>query len=94
MAPQLLPGDIVVMDNFSSHKGPAGRATIEAAGASLLSLPPCRPDFNPIEKSFATTKALLRKAAQRTIDGLWTAIDGLIDTFTCAACRNCLTAAG
>jgi DDE superfamily endonuclease len=50
--PELEPGDIVVMDNLSSHKGPAVRAMIRAAGARLLYLPPYSPDFNPIEKAF------------------------------------------
>ena len=68
LAPELKPGDIVIMDNLSSHKGPAVRAAIEAAGAHLLYLPPYSPDFNPIENAFAKLKALLRKAAERTID--------------------------
>ena len=74
LLPELLPGDVVVMDNLSSHKGPAVRQAIEAAGASLLYLPPYSPDFNPIENAFAKLKALLRKAAARTVDGLSAAI--------------------
>ena len=62
------------MDNLSSHKGPSVRALIESAGATLLYLPPYSPDFNPIENAFAKLKALLRKAAERTIEGLWAAI--------------------
>jgi len=62
------------MDNLSSHKRPKVAALIEAAAASLLYLPPYSPDFNPIEKLFAKFKALLRKAAERTIEGLWNAI--------------------
>ena len=61
--PELRPGDTVVMDSLGSHKGPAVRTTIEAAGARLLYLPPCSPDFNPIENAFAKLKAVLRKAA-------------------------------
>jgi len=57
---ELRPGDIVIMDNLSSHKGPAVRQAIEAAGARLLFLPPYSPDFNPIENAFAKLKALLR----------------------------------
>jgi transposase len=68
---ELKPGDIVVMDNLGSHKGEAVRKAIEAAGARLLFLPPYSPDFNPIEKAFSKLKALLRKAAERTVDGLW-----------------------
>jgi transposase len=74
LAPELRPGDIVVMDNLASHKGPTTRALIEAAGAQLLFLPPYSPDFNPIENAFAKLKALLRSAAERTVDGLWNAI--------------------
>lgn len=64
---ELRRGDIVIMDNLSSHKGPRVRAMIEAAGASLFYLPPYSPDFNPIEHVFAKLKALLRKAAPRTM---------------------------
>jgi transposase len=75
-------GDIVVMDNLSSHKGPRVRAMIEAAEARLLFLPPYSPDFNPIENAFAKLKALLRKAAERTDAGLWTAAGRIVDTFS------------
>lgn len=88
------PGDIVVMDNLGSHKGPQVRAAIEAAGASLLYLPPYSPDFNPIEKAFAKLKALLRKAAERSVAGLWDAIGRLIDRFTPQECQNFFLAAG
>lgn len=91
---ELRPGDIVVMDNLSSHKGPRSRALIEAAGASLLFLPPYSPDFNPIENAFAKLKALLRKAAERTVDALWTAIGRIADAFTPAECANYFTACG
>lgn len=91
---ELLPGDIVVMDNLSSHKGPGVRAAIEAAGARLLYLPPYSPDFNPIENAFAKLKAMLRKAAARTVHGLWSAIGRIIDDFVPAECRNYFTAAG
>ena len=66
------------MDNLGSHKGPAVRGAIEAAGARLLYLPPYSPDFNPIENAFAKLKALLRKAAERSIDALWTTIGRLL----------------
>lgn len=58
------------MDDLSSHKGPKARQLIEAAGASVLYLPPCSPDFNPIEKAFAKLKALLGKAEARTREAL------------------------
>jgi len=94
LVPELSPGDVVVMDNLSSHKRPAIRHAIEAAGASLLYLPPYSPDFNPIENAFAKLKALLRKAAERTVDALWIAIGRLIDAFTPAECANLFRAAG
>ena len=94
LVPELSPGDVVVMDNLSSHKRPAVRHAIEAAGATLLYLPPYSPDFNPIENAFAKLKALLRKAAERTVDALWTAIGRLIDAFTPAECANFFRAAG
>ena len=94
LAPSLAPGDVVVMDNLSSHKGPRVRALIEAAGARLLYLPPYSPDFNPIENAFAKLKALLRKAAERTLDGLWTTIGSLLDAFTPGECANYFAAAG
>ena len=94
LVPELRPGDIVVMDNLSSHKGPRTRALIEAAGASLLFLPPYSPDFNPIENAFAKLKALLRKAATRTVEALWAAIGRLTDAFSPAECANYFRACG
>jgi transposase len=94
LVPELRKGDVVVMDNLTGHKGPRVRQLIEAAGASLFYLPPYSPDFNPIENAFAKLKALLRKAAERTVEGLWTAIGELIDLFTPKECRNFFAAAG
>jgi transposase len=94
LVPELRHGDVVIMDNLSSHKGPKVRTMIERAGASLRYLPPYSPDFNPIENAFAKLKALLRKAAERTIKGLWTAIGRLIDALTTNECANFFTAAG
>ena len=94
LVPALSPGDVVVMDNLGSHKGPAVRGSIEAAGARLLYLPPYSPDFNPIENAFAKLKALLRKAAERTIDALWTTIGRLLEAFTPTECANYFRAAG
>ena len=70
------------------------RALIEAAGASLRYLPPYSPDFNPIENAFAKLKALLRKAAERTVGALWDRIGLVIDAFTQAECANYFAAAG
>jgi transposase len=94
LAPELKRGDVVILDNLPAHKGSRVREAIEAAGASLLYLPPYSPDFNPIENAFAKLKALLRKAAERTVEGLWAAIGRLIDLFTPQECINYFTAAG
>lgn len=94
LAPTLSPGDIVVMDNLPAHKSAAVRKAIEATGAELRLLPPYSPDFNPIENAFAKFKALLRKAAARTVSSLERAIAHAIDTFTPAECANYFKAAG
>ena len=94
LVPDLRPGDIVIMDNLSSHKGPRVRKLIEAASASLLYLPPYSPDFNPIENAFAKLKTLLRKAAERTIGALWDRIGNILDAFTPRECANYFAAAG
>lgn len=94
LVPTLCSGDIVVMDNLAAHKGVAVRAMIDAAGATLRYLPPYSPDFNPIENAFAKLKAVLRKAAARTIDDLWNAIRDALPTFSQRKCENYFTAAG
>jgi transposase len=94
LVPELRPGDIVIMDNLSSHKGPALRVMIEAAGAELVYLPPYSPDFNPIENAFSKLKALLRNAAARTRDALWDAVGTALNAFTPDECRNYFAAAG
>jgi len=94
LVPDLRPGDIVIMDNLGSHKSPLVEAAIKAAGAELMFLPPYSPDFNPIEKAFSKLKALLRKAAERTVEGLWNAIGRFVDAFTPQECANFFAAAG
>ncbi len=94
LAPELTPGDIVVMDNLPAHKAAGVREAIEGAGATLLYLPPYSPDFNPIESAFAKLKALLRGVAARTIPALWDAIAAALDRFTPSECRNYFSAAG
>jgi transposase len=81
LVPCLRRGDIVVMDNLSSHTVGGVREAIEAAGATLLYLPPYSPDFNPIEQAFAKLKALLRKAAARTAEALWDTIGLVLQAF-------------
>ena len=94
LVPTLRPGDIVVVDNLPAHKSGGVRAAIERAGATLLYLPPYSPDFNPIEKAFAKLKALLRKAAARTINDLWDAIRDAMPKFSATECANYFTATG
>ena len=86
LVPTLVPGDQVIMDNLPAHKVSGVKQAIEAAGATRLLLPPYSPDFNPIEQAFG--KALLRKAAARTVDDLWDAIAEIIELFTPTECAN------
>ena len=94
LVPTLVRGDIVVMDNLPAHRPAAVAQAIEAAGATLLYLPPYSPDFNPIENAFAQLKAFLRKVAPRAVDGLWTAVGEALTIFTTAHSRNYFMAAG
>ena len=94
LVPTLHPGDVVVMDNLGSHKGWRVRDLIESAGARLVFLPPYSPDFNPIEMAFAKIKALLRKAAERTVDDLWDRIGAVLDLVTPDEARAYFRAAG
>lgn len=94
LAPTLVPGETVVMDNLPAHKVAGVRAAIEATGARLRLLPPYSPDFNPIENALAKLKALLRKAAARTIPDLWDAIRDALPQFTPEECANYFIACG
>jgi transposase len=94
LAPILRPGDIVVLDNLPAHKPSAIREAIEAAGAVMLFLPPYSPDFNPIEMAFSKIKALLKKAAARTVHDLWDAIRNAIDAVSPKDARSFFTACG
>ncbi len=94
LIPTLKPGDIVVMDNLSSHKGEEVREAIEAAGCELRFLPPYSPDLNPIEQAFSKLKAHLRKHAERSIESLWRRIGELIPEFSPTECRNFFQHAG
>jgi transposase len=88
LVPELRRGDVVVMDNLGSHTVAGVRQAIEGVGCRLLFLPPYSPDLNPIENAFSKLKGLLRKAAERTVDGLWSAIGRLLDCFTRRECRS------
>jgi transposase len=94
LAPALRPGDVLVLDNLSSHKVAGVREAVEAAGAALHYLPPYSPDLNPIEQVFAKLKALLRDAAARTTDALWAAVGQALRRFPPAECARHLAHCG
>lgn len=94
LVPTLRPGDIVVMDNLPAHKPAAAREAIERVGAELRFLPAYSPDFNPIEMAFSKIKALLKKAAARTVTDLWDAIAQAIDAVTPDEAANYFIATG
>lgn len=94
LAPTIGPGDIVILDNLPAHRAAGVRDTIAARGGCLRFLPPYSPDFNPIENAFAKLKAILRKAATRTIPDLWDAVRDALPQFTPGECANYFTAAG
>jgi transposase len=94
LAPTLARGDIVVMDNLAAHKVVGVAEAIEAVGAKLFYLPQYSPDLNPIEKVFSKIKALLRKAAERTIPGLRRRIAKLLASLSGEECTNFITNAG
>ena len=87
-APTLRPGDVVMMDNLSSHKRPAVKTALAAAGATLRLLPPYSPDLNPIEKALSKLKAKLRAAAKRTVAELENYLEEVSATFAAGRCRS------
>jgi transposase len=88
LAPELLPGQIVVMDNLSSHKGGRVRELIEARGCELMYLPPYSPDLNPIEEAFSKLKTLLRKAEGRTREALLEAMGRALEAVSASDARG------
>jgi transposase len=88
LVPTLSAGDVVVLDNLSSHKVAGVRQAIESVGATLVYLPPYSPDFNPIEQVFAKLKWLIRSAAARTVESLWNLLGRLVDRFLPQECEN------
>jgi len=94
LAPQLQAGDLVILDNLSSHRRARTRQLIEAAGATLLFLPPYSPDLNPIEMIFSKIKQLLRSMACRTREALWTAMQKVLDRVSASDAANCFTHCG
>ena len=89
LVPELQPGDVVIMDNLSSHKRQRIRELIEDAGARLVFLPPYSPDLNPIELIFAKVKQLLRSLACRTRESLWESMQSVLDQVTPTDAFNC-----
>ena len=87
LCPELHPGDIVVLDNLSTHKIAAVKTLIEARGASVHYLPAYSPDLNPIEMAFAKLKTHLRQAAARTSDQLQTAVVNALASFQPEHCQ-------
>jgi len=94
LVPTLKKGDVVILDNLSSHKSPGAAHALRQVGAWFLFLPPYSPDLNPIEMAFSKLKALLRKAAARTYDDLWQAAGHVCNLFTEDECYNFFNAAG
>ena len=90
----LQQGDIVVLDNLSSHKVEGIQQAIAAVGATALYLPPYSPDLNPTEKLFSKLKSLLRKAAKRSVDDLWVEIGNLLNTVSSGECANYFASSG
>ncbi len=94
LVPELEPGDVVIMDNLSSHKRVRTRELIESAGAELVFLPPYSPDLNPIEMVFSKIKQRLRTLACRTKDALWQSMQSVLDTVTPIDAQNCFRHCG
>ena len=93
LVPTLREGDVVILDNLSSHKSPGAARALREVGAWFLFLPPYSPDLNPIEMAFSKLKALIRKAAARIYDELWQAVGHVCGLFTDEECYNFLKAA-
>ena len=88
LASSLRPGQVMVMDNLSSHKGSWVRKLVEERGCELVYLPPYSPDLNPLEEAFAKIKALLRKAGARTREALLEAMGEALDAVTASDARG------
>ena len=94
LAPELKKGDIVIMDNLSSHKRARVRELIEEQQAELRYLPPYSPDLNPIEMVFSKIKQLLRTLGARTRDVLWRSMQTVLNAVTTSDAVNCFRHAG
>ena len=94
LLPELRPGDVVILDNLSSHKSEHARRAIESRGATLVFLPPYSPDLNPIEMVFSKVKQLLRSMACRTRESLWRGMQSVLDAITPSDAINCFRHCG
>lgn len=94
LVPDLRAGDVVIMDNLSSHKRPRVRELIANAGARLVYLPAYSPDLNPIELIFAKVKQLLRSLACRTREALWNVMQSVLNQVTASDAANCFKHCG
>lgn len=94
LAPSLKPGDVVILDNLSSHKSAKAAEVLKSVGAWSLFLPSYSPDLNPIEMAFAKLKTLIRKAAARSYDEVWQAAGAVYDLYSSHECENFFNAAG
>ena len=94
LVPSLSPGDMVILDNLSSHKSAEALALIEGAGAKVLFLPAYSPDLNPIEQAFAKIKHWMRIAQKRTVEDTWRHIGTLVEAIDALECQNYLNNAG
>lgn len=90
LAPTLRPGDVVILDNLSSHKSEKAKVIFRQRGAWFLLPPPCSPDLNPIEMAFAKFKAHLRRIGAHTVEELWKAVGSICDLYPPSECRNYL----
>lgn len=88
LAPALRPGQTVVVDNLSSHKGGRVKEIVEGRGCELVYLPPYSPDLNPIEQAFSKVKGLMRKAEARTREALVEAMGRALDALTSRDARG------
>ena len=94
LAPTLRPGDVVILDNLPAHRSTTAADLLHEIGAWFLYLPKYSPDLNPIEMAFSKLKALIRKAAARTYDELWQAVENVCSLFSPEECYNFFLAAG
>jgi len=94
LLPRLRSGDVVILDNLSSHRRASTQTLIESVGAQLLFLPPYSPDLNPIELVFSKIKQLLRSLACRTREALWQTMQSVLDQVTASDAANCFRHCG